>query len=54
MDVLTSEQIELAKRNCAPFQIKVIVMREKYTVEEVEKAFDKPTAEIDQIEAEGG
>jgi len=50
---MTSEQMELAKCICAPFQIKVMVMREKYTVEEVAKAFDKTTADIDQIEAEG-
>ena len=50
---MTPEQMELAKRICTPLQRKVMVMREKYSVEEVAKSFDKTSAEIDQIEAEG-
>jgi hypothetical protein len=48
-----SRQTELAKRICTPLQRKVMVMREKYAVEEVAKSLDKTTAEIDQIEAQG-
>jgi hypothetical protein len=50
---MTSRQTELAKHICTPIQRKVMVMREKYAVEEVAKSLDKTIAEIDQIEAEG-
>jgi len=52
-NTMTPRQTELAKRICTPLQRKVMVMREKYAVEEVAKALDKTTAEIDQIEVEG-
>jgi transcriptional regulator len=50
---MTPRQTELAKRICTPTQRKVMVMREKYAVEEVAKSLDIAAAEIDQIEAEG-
>ncbi|SRR5579871_4993502 len=50
---MTPRQVELAKHICAPLQQKAMMMREKYAVEEVAKARDKTTGEIDQIEAEG-
>jgi hypothetical protein len=50
---MTPRQTELAKRICTPLQRKVMVMREKYMVEEVAKSLDRTAVEIDQIEAEG-
>lgn len=50
---MTPRQTELAKRICTSLQRKVMVMREKYAVEEVAKSLDRTAAEIDQIEAEG-
>jgi len=50
---MTPRQTELAKRICTPIQRKVMMMRERYVVEEVAKSLDKTIAEIDQIEAAG-
>jgi hypothetical protein len=50
---MTPRQTELAKRICTPIQRKVMVMREKYAVEEVAKYLDGTPAEIGQIYGKG-